>query len=350
MLFLNRVNYFENFKRSIRFMIKKNSFVLIKPIITLFILSPLIAELLFGSTPASRSSQLIFESLFYGSAVLLIRELVRRHNLGWISIIGLGIAFGVIEECLLLQSAFNPSFLGNDLTFGRSLGVNWVWAEYIIGYHAIWSIAIPILITELIFPCRRTEPWLSNTGISIASVIYLLTSVAFYSTFVKMSGFTTSWIHYSIAAILALCLILFSVYLPIKITFKSIFKTPSPFLTGIIAFVTSVIWLILFSLIFKQGAGSEAWMVEAAGILDVIILGLFISLWVRQKWNDSHRFYVLSGGLMASMLFGLINLAQANSEADVVFQVVFIVITTSLLILLKKRLLNIEPINIQCII
>jgi len=331
-------------------MIKKNSFALIKPIVTLFILSPLIAELLFGSTPASRSSQLIFESLFYGSAVLLIRELVRRRSLGWISIIGLGIAFGVIEECLLLQSAFNPSFLGNDLTFGRSLGVNWVWAEYIIGYHAVWSIAIPILLTELIFSQKRAQPWLSKTGIAIACVIYLLSSIAFYATFVKLTGFTTSWIHYLVAGILALCLILFSVYLPIKIAFKSTSQTPSPFVAGIIAFVASTIWLILFSLIFKQGAGLKAWIVETAGFLVVINLCLFISLWVRQEWKDSHRFYVLSGGLMASMLFGLINLAQANSQTDVICQAIFIVITTTLLILLKRRLLKIKDINIQYII
>jgi hypothetical protein len=331
-------------------MIKKSSFALIKPTVTLFILSPIIAELLFGSTPASRSFQLIFESLFYGSAVLLIRELVRRHNLGWISIIGLGIAFGVIEECLLLQSVFNPSFLGNDLTFGRSLGVNWVWAEYIIGYHAIWSITIPILITELIFPQRRTQPWLSKMGIAIACLIYLLTSVAFYSTFVKLSGFTTTGIHYLVAGILALCLIFISLYRPIKITFKSTLKTPSPFATGIIAFVASAIWLILFSLIFKQGAGIEAWIVEIAGFLDMLILSLLISLWIRPEWKDSHRFYVLSGGLMASMLFGLINLAQANSQTDVICQVIFIVITTTLLILLKRRLLKIKDINIQYII
>ena len=331
-------------------MIKKDSFAHIKPTITLFILSPLIAELLVGSTPASRSFQLIFESLFYGSAVLLIRELVRRRNLGWISIIGLGIAFGVIEECLLLQSAFNPSFLGNDLTFGRSLGVNWVWAEYIIGYHAIWSITIPILITELIFPQRRTEPWLSKTGIGIACVIYLLSSVAFYSTFVKMSGFTTSGIHYLAAGILALCLILFSVYLPIKITFNSSLKTPSPFATGIIVFAASAVWLILFSLIFKKGAGLEPWIVETTGLVEVIILGLFISSWVRQKWTDSHRFYVLCGGLMASMLFGLINLTQANNSLDVACQTVFIVLTTGLLILLKKRLSKLKDINIEHII
>jgi len=303
-------------------MAMKNSFSNIKPILSLFILSPLIAELLFGSTPASRSFQLIFETFFYGSGVLLIREIARRRGLGWISIILLGIAFGIIEECILLQTAFNPNFLGNDLTFGRAGGVNWVWAEYIIGYHAIWSITIPILITELIFHSKSTRPWLSKTGIGITAVIYLLSCVAFYSTFVKMTGFTTSFVHYSIAGILALSLIVLSLWLPNKMSFKSFPKTPSLFVIG--------------------GAGLSPWMVELSGLLIVMILYFLISGCVRQNWNNTHRFSLAFGGLMASMVFGLITLVQAGNQLDIICQMIFILITTVLMVLLKKRLLKSE--------
>ena len=75
-----------------------------RPVIVLFILSPVIAELLSGSTPASQPIPLIIESLFYGPGVLLIREFARRNNLGWILIILLGVAFGIIEEGLLVHS------------------------------------------------------------------------------------------------------------------------------------------------------------------------------------------------------------------------------------------------------
>ena len=311
-----------------------------KPILTLFILSPLIAELLFGSTPASRSSQLIFETIFYGSGVLLIREIARRHHLGWISIIGLGIAFGVIEECILLQSVFNPNFLGNDLTYGRTLGVNWVWAEYIIGYHAIWSITIPILITELLFPGKRAQPWLSKTGLGLIAVIYLLISFGFYSTFIKLTGFTTSLEHSIIAGVIALGLIILSIYLPIKTSFKSASETPSALVTGIIAFVASAAWLILFSLLFKKGAGFPVWTIELSGLFIVMILWYLFSGWMKQNWNDIHRFSLAFGGLMASMLFGLGTLVQAGNQLDIICQVVFIVITTGLLLLLRMRLLK----------
>lgn len=317
----------------------KNIFSNIKPILILFILSPLIAELLFGSTPASRSFQLIFEAFFYGSAVLLIREFARRNNLGWTSIIVLGIAFGIIEECLLLQSAFNPNFLGNDLSFGRALGVNWVWAEYIIGYHATWSITIPILITELIFPGKSSEPWLNKTGIGIMAIIYLFSSVAFYSTFIKITGFTTTLVHYLIAGIMALVLIVLAVNLPKKISFKPISKTPSYLLLGIVAFAGSAVWLILFALLFKRGAGLPAWIVELTGLLIVMILYRLISGWAKQNLNNNHLFSLAFGGLTASMIFGLITLVQTGNQLDIICQLVFILITTGLMILLKKRLL-----------
>jgi len=319
-------------------MVKKIIFPNAKPILLLFILSPLIAELLFGSTPASRSFQLIFETFFYGSAVLLIREIARRNHLGWISIILLGIAFGVIEECLLLQSVFNPNFLGNDLTYGRTLGVNWVWAEYIIGYHAIWSITIPILVTELIFPNKSAHPWLSKTGLGITAVVYLLMSVAFYSTFVKLSGFTTSLVHYLVAGGIVLGLIISSFYLPLKISLKNHSNTPSSFITGLLAFGGSAVWLIFFSLIFKNGAGLPSWIIELSGLLIVMILWFFITGWANRSWDNNHRFSLAFGGLTASMLFGLVTLVQAGNQLDIICQVIFILIAMGLLFLLKKRL------------
>lgn len=318
---------------------KKNRSSNIGPILVLYVLSPLIAELLFGSTPVSRGSQLIFESLFYGSGALLIREFARRNKLGWPSIITLGIAFGIIEECLLLQSAFNPHFLGNDLTFGRILGVNLVWSEFMIGYHAIWSITIPILFSELLFAKKSNEPWLNKISIGIFSILFILSSVAIYVVLKKMSGSTTSAINYSIAGFLVLGSIVFSLFMPLNIRAKRNFKIPPSFFVGVVAFIGSAFWLLLFSLVFKHDAGYYSWIVELSGVIIVLSLSFLISVWSKQNWNDTHRFYLASGGLLASMLFGLLNLMQANNKLDQVCQMVLIIITIILLMLLKKRLL-----------
>src|SRR4029077_13913817 len=41
-------------------------------------------------------------------------------------------------------------------------GTNWVWAEWLAIYHAVFSITIPIFLVELTFPQSKTWIWLSS--------------------------------------------------------------------------------------------------------------------------------------------------------------------------------------------
>lgn len=319
---------------------KKKLFMKIGPILVLFILPPIIAELLSGSTPVSRAEQLIFESIFYGSAALLIREFTRRYKLGWYSIILIGFAFGIIEECLLLQSAFNPHFLNFDISFGRLWGVNWAWSEIIITNHSIWSITIPILFAELIFPGRKDKPWLNKVGTGIFTILYMLSGFGFYTTFYKMSGFTTSWIHYTVSGLLAVGIILIAANLKVKPLVKYHFKSPSTIVIGIISLLLSLFWLNLLSLVFKKEPGVPAWLVELSGIMLVFVFLFFILGWINSKWNDLHRFSLACGALYAGMFFGLTILIQSKNNLDIICQICFILVASILLGLLGKSLLN----------
>ncbi len=64
----------------------------------------------------------------------------------------------------MVRSFFNPTWkdLGVLGTYGRWLGTNWVWAEWLAIYHAIFSITIPIFLVELTFPQSKTRIWLSS--------------------------------------------------------------------------------------------------------------------------------------------------------------------------------------------
>src|SRR5215207_7829517 len=44
--------------------------------------------------------------------------------------------------------SFNPSLFNAGDLGGRALGINWVWAQWTLGYHAVWSISIPILLAR----------------------------------------------------------------------------------------------------------------------------------------------------------------------------------------------------------
>src|SRR5215831_12972820 len=106
-------------KSAIRPLTRRSGFL---PCAVLFFLAPLVGEVLAGSTPldilgspASFLTLLLLEALLYGSGAVLIREIARRTGRGWPAILGLGLAYGVLEEGLITQSFFNPDFLGLHL-------------------------------------------------------------------------------------------------------------------------------------------------------------------------------------------------------------------------------------------
>jgi len=105
-----------------------------KPVLTLFFLSPIVGELLSGSTPLPHFLNpltLFFLTGLYGSGAIIVREAVKRWGKGWASVLLLGAAYGVLEEGVMVKSFFDPAWpdLGILGIYGRWLGVNWVWAE-----------------------------------------------------------------------------------------------------------------------------------------------------------------------------------------------------------------------------
>ena len=140
-----------------------------RPLLALILLSPIIAEMLSGSSPPLEWLNPITPLLLiwlYGAGVLVMRETAVRWKTGWPSILLLGAAYGIIEEGLAVKSFFDPGWmdLGTLAWYGRWLDVNWVWAVWLTIYHAVVSIAIPIFLTEWIWPRIRSQPLTSRRG------------------------------------------------------------------------------------------------------------------------------------------------------------------------------------------
>jgi hypothetical protein len=135
-------------------------------ILTLYVLAPIVGEVFSWSTPPLKllldPGTFVFEPAFYGSGAILIREVVRRQGLGWPSILTLGAAYGVVEEAITVQSWFiPPGVLGVD-GFGRSWEISWIWALGLTVFHAVFSISVPIVLTESLFPAVAARPWLGR--------------------------------------------------------------------------------------------------------------------------------------------------------------------------------------------
>jgi len=140
-----------------------------RPLLALVLLSPVIAEMLSGSTPPLEWLNPIAALLLiwlYGTGVLVMRETAVRWKTGWPSILLLGAAYGIIEEGLAVKSFFDPGWmdLGTLAWYGRWFDVNWVWAVWLTIYHAVVSIAIPIFLVEWIWPRTRGLPLTSRRG------------------------------------------------------------------------------------------------------------------------------------------------------------------------------------------
>jgi len=138
-----------------------------QPVIFLLLLAPMLGELLSGSQPPVDYFQIIpflLLTMLYGVGAVLIRETVRRWDKGWVSIILLGMAYGIFEEGAMVRSFFDPSWPDLQLlaSYGRWIGINWIWAIALTLFHSIVSITVPIMITELVFHRQKQDLWLSK--------------------------------------------------------------------------------------------------------------------------------------------------------------------------------------------
>lgn len=150
--------------------------------------SPGIPEYLSGSTavadlvlaPGVFVLFLALNLALYGPGVLLVREALVRWRKGWVAVLCLGSAYGVLEEGTALSTLFDPkaAVVGGYGSYGHLLGVNWVWAIGVLQVHVVLSIGLPILLLGLALPETRGRSLLSPRQIGVAIGIFAI-DVAF---------------------------------------------------------------------------------------------------------------------------------------------------------------------------
>ena len=152
-------------------------------ILGLLVLAPACAEYLAayddstGDVAALVGNLVIFSPL-YGAPALLIREVARRCRLGWLGIILLAAAFGLVEAGIIDQSLFStdyrhiPSWDDYLRTSIGPLGFSAYNAMTFVGGHVIFSMCAPIALVEAFRPAHAREPWLSRWTIALLALLY----------------------------------------------------------------------------------------------------------------------------------------------------------------------------------
>ena len=140
----------------------------------LVVLTPVVAELALGTTPITLAWLVILWIPVYGAGVLLIRELVCRAGRGWASLILLGFAYEIVEDGIGLQALTSPH-LYNAAHWGlRVLGLNLPYWEFNAVYHVVFTVLIPITLTNLVFPAHRARPYLTRGATWWTAIVAVL--------------------------------------------------------------------------------------------------------------------------------------------------------------------------------
>ncbi|GAB3568353.1 hypothetical protein [Spelaeicoccus albus] len=327
------------------------------PILVLIVLTPLVAELSWGSLPIQVAYALPFLVPVYGCGALLARELVRRTGRGWASLLLLGVAYEVVEDGFGLRAMFSPHTYHAAQWGARVLGVNWAYTEFNMIYHVAFTIAVPILITELMFPARRHQPYLRTRGLVITAVAYLLgVAILRLAVAPNAPGANTADAvpvgHLIVAGTVVLALGLTALLIVPKPTHRPIVPgtPPPPWLIGVAVAAGTVLALRLTAPLGAAGDPhplfGAGWPVLAqiAGSLAVTAVVLTI-LWrssLRTGWSRRHLVAVAGGALLAHTIVGASLFASTN-PAELITLAVFALLEAALIIALYQRRLDSRP-------
>jgi hypothetical protein len=274
----------------------------IAPVVGLFFLSPLVGEYLLGNVSIAEITALPALALLYGSGAVLIRELARRTGRGWPTMIGLGLAYGLLEAGLIDQSLFHPPVLvgppsAPPATYIPTLGLSADSALAFVVGHAVWSIGVPIAIVEALVPRRGAAPWLGKLGVSVTGVLYLLGAAIVFRHMQRAEHFLAPAPRLVGVAVVAVGLIGVAVAVGRWRRPRIERPAPSPWLVGPVAFVASGLFV----------ARGESWLGVAFGLLLAVAMIGLVALWSRcEGWGAAHRLALAGGALLTYAWVGFL--------------------------------------------
>jgi len=269
----------------------------IPPALVLFFLAPAIAELLLGSSPPSEFFNpfiLLLLSSLYGSGALVVRELKVRWDKGYVSVFVLGAAYGIVEEGLMVKSFFDPEWMDLGIlgVYGRWAEVNWVWAEWLTIYHALFSIAIPTTLVELAYHERRNERWVGNR--KLAGLGVLLGAVTAFG-FLFLTKYRPPLVQYLLSVMAAVFLVIVAWRVPSRLGRCGILDPWEASRLALIGLLTALTFFLLF-MVGPYAVGQPP-ILMVMGIALVSALFFFLR---RYKWGEAtlyHKFSLTAGAV-----------------------------------------------------
>jgi hypothetical protein len=274
------------------------------PAVVLLVLSPAIGELLSGSSPPKEFfNPVTFLTLagLYGSGAILVRELTLRWQKGWPTLLVLAAAYGIVEEGLMCKSFFDPNWpdVGILGVYGHWLGVNWVWAEHLTFFHTAFSIAIPILLVEMIYAQRRHDSWVSARVFRLLLYVMLFVVALGFCFFPSAEKpFLPPPLGYGLTVVVVLVLLFWSRRLPACCTCGHEYRgVARPGRFSLVGLLGTVLFFAIFWILPKTATHplvTIGWGAALPGAAVVLVLRMSGG---GMRWDDSHRLALVSGAV-----------------------------------------------------
>src|SRR6266567_2423639 len=201
----------------------------------------------------------------------------------------------------------------------------------VLGLHTVWSITLPILLAEYLFPRLQSRPWLGRMGLSIDAAIYVLICLFLWRAITSRTHFSASPSALIGTALLVAALVSLALLVVPRLTAApGARKAPAPWLVGLTAFLAAT----LFSAMFLLLPHMPAVPLLVSMLLYVAVYVIMIILvwrWSTQRqWGARHHLALATGALIETMLFGFL-LVSRGSPADLIFHAVLCVVILLLL-------------------
>ncbi|MEU6247164.1 hypothetical protein [Glycomyces sp. NPDC047010] len=312
---------------------------------TLVAITPLIAELALGSTPVRMAWLVLLWIPIYGAGVLLIREMAVRRGRGWPTILLLAVCYELLEDGIGLQALTSPRLYDAADWGARILGFNVPYWFANTGYHAVFTVAIPIALTQLLFPSHRGRPYMGRFGLTTTAIVMAL-GVLVLRVSVPPSedpGYQAppAFVIGCLAVVLVVGVLALTV---VPKPDRPVTDAPVPGLWPL-ALASGLATLVFFALTFpvfgaRQPAFTEGlWVLAPLAAAAIGIAWGYRTLlrWTdSRKWTDRHTLALIGGALVAHSAGGMV--IMAHNAVDRIGLAAIIAVTLLVVFLIDRRL------------
>ncbi|MBN1681133.1 MAG: hypothetical protein JW966_12675 [Anaerolineae bacterium] len=278
------------------------------PAQTLFFLSPLLGELVSSYlSPLEFFNPLLFVITVvpYGCGALIVRELVVRSRKGWISLVLLGLAFGLFFEGIVTRVLFNPDWedLGALGEYSHVYAFTWTMAVGVVHFHAVISIICAILLAEMIYPAQRHESWISTRKLITCCVAlpgWTLVIGTFAPFIPPLPG---AFVLIGLVAVL----IGVALIIPAEPFAPRQRPTPRPVIFGLVGGV-GMTAIMIGTYMIPEFDFRPPLLIMFVSLLVMVAAEFVLLTWLNNggaAWSDRHRLALVSGFLVFFLVFGI---------------------------------------------